>query len=90
MNELIKDIKKHANHYLILLVILDIGAGMFYFLRFNPIYQVLVLLTTSVAYVVWGIIHHWQEDDLHLKVILEYLLLALLVDLVIISLLFRA
>lgn len=90
MKELIKDIKKHANHYLVLLVILDLGAGMFYFLRFNPSYQALVLLSTSIAYVAWGMIHHWLEEDLHLKVILEYLLIALLVDLLIFSLLFRA
>lgn len=90
MKELIKEIRKHSNHYLVLLVILDIGAGMFYFLRFSPSYQVLVLLATSLSYLLWGIIHHWLAEDLHFKVVLEYLLVALLANLLILSLLFRA
>ena len=71
-------------------MILDIGAFSFYYLRYNPRYQVEVLLITSLAYVAWGIIHHISENDIHLKVILEYLLIALLVNFVVLSLLFRA
>lgn len=90
MKELIKDFKKHFHYYLVLLVILNLGIGLFYFFRFNPFYQMKVILATSIAYVVWGIIHHWLSEDLHLKVVLEYLLIAILVNLIILSLLFRA
>jgi hypothetical protein len=31
---------------------------------------------TGTAYLIWGIIHHYLEGDLHEKVILEYLSLA--------------
>lgn len=90
MKDLIHDIKTHSQHYLVLLVILNLGIGLFYFFRFNPIYQVMIVLATSLTYVLWGIIHHWLEGDLHLKIVLEYFLLALLADLLIFSLLFRA
>ena len=90
MKELIKDIKKHFYYYLVLLVILNLGIGLFYLFRFNPLYQMKVILATSIAYVVWGIIHHWLSEDLHLKVVLEYLLIAILVNLIVLSLLFRA
>lgn len=36
------------------------------------------LLLGVGAYLVWGIIHHWHKKDLHLKVVLEYLGLAIL------------
>lgn len=82
--------EKHLNHYLVLLVILNLGVGMFYFLRFNQTYQIMVMMMTGIAYVLWGIIHHWQEEDLHPKIILEYVLIALLANLIVLSLLFRA
>jgi hypothetical protein len=82
--------KKISNYYLILLVILNIGALMFYLLRFDPLYQMWVMVLTSFAYILWGLIHHFLEEDLHLKVILEYILIAMLVNLVVMTLLFRA
>jgi hypothetical protein len=82
--------KKISNYYLILLIILNFGALMFYLLRFNPFYQIWVLMLTSLAYVFWGLIHHFLEDDLHPKVILEYILIAMLVNLVVMTLLIRA
>lgn len=82
--------KKISNYYLVLLVILNFGALMFYLLRFNPVYQMWVMVLTSLAYVLWGMIHHFLEEDLHLKVILEYVLIAMLVNLVVMTLLFRA
>lgn len=90
MKDLIKDIKSYFHHYFVLLIILNLGIGLFYFLRFNPFYQLVVILATSLAYLFWGIIHHWLAEDLHLKVILEYFLFACLVVLIILSLLFRA
>ena len=82
--------KKISNYYLILLVILNFGALMFYLLRFNPFYQMWAIFLTSLAYISWGLIHHFIEEDLHPKVILEYVLIATLVNLVVITLLIRA
>lgn len=36
------------------------------------------LLLGAGAYLVWGITHHWHKKDLHLKVVLEYLGIAVL------------
>ena len=36
------------------------------------------LLLGVGAYLVWGIIHHWHRRDLRLKVVLEYLGIAVL------------
>ncbi len=32
----------------------------------------------AASYLAWGIIHHSRRGDLHLKIVLEYLALALL------------
>jgi hypothetical protein len=82
--------KKISNYYLILLVILNFGALMFYLLRFSPLYQMWVMMLTSLAYIFWGLIHHYLEEDLHIKVVLEYILIAMLVNLIVLTLLFRA
>jgi len=87
---MIKEIKIHPFHYLVLLVILNLGIGMFFMLRFNLFYQTIVVLATGTAYVIWGVVHHWLEEDLHLKVFLEYFLIALVFCVIILSLLFRA
>jgi len=46
--------------------------------------EVTVILA-AIIYVVWGIVHHWHHGDLHLKVVLEYLGLAVLGVTVILS-----
>lgn len=88
--KIIEDIQHHLVHYFVLAVILNFGIGMFWFWRFAPLYQALVVVITSGAYVAWGILHHWLEDDLHLKVFFEYLLVAILIDFILLSLLLRA
>lgn len=36
------------------------------------------VIVGATAYVTWGIIHHWRRGDLHLKVVLEYIGIAIL------------
>jgi len=46
------------------------------FLPFRPnaSYQLFTGIATAVAYVLWGIIHHALEKDLHHKIVIEYML----------------
>lgn len=32
----------------------------------------------GISYVVWGVFHHWRRGDLHPKIVLEYVGLAIL------------
>lgn len=90
MEGLILDIKRYRSHYLALAIILGIGLGVFTYFRFQPLSQSVAVFLTSSAYLFWGIIHHKLEGDLHLKVVLEYLLISLIIDLLVISLILRA
>lgn len=69
---------KHTNiqHQIILLCILATGLTAFYYVRSNTMLQFIIGSATSVAYVFWGIIHHMIQKDLHLNVVIEYILMA--------------
>lgn len=82
--------KEHVIHYLILLVILDLAVAGFVLFSFDRMYQSAVVMAMGIFYVIWGAFHHYLSDDFHPKVILEYILIAFLANLVILSLLFRA
>lgn len=89
MKHLFLDIKEHFSHYLALLLILVFGFVAFvYFQRF-PQAQILSAFLTASFYVLWGITHHYLEGDLHLRVIAEYLAIALLGFLILFSLVNR-
>lgn len=75
--------------YLVLLFILFFGAlAFFYFQRF-PQAQIVSIFLTASFYVLWGIVHHYLEGDLHPRVIMEYVAIALLGFLVLFTLVNR-
>lgn len=65
----------HILHYLVLGAILAGGVATFLFVRPNVTLQVYTGVATSVAYVLWGIIHHAVQKDLHPKIVIEYTLI---------------
>lgn len=67
----------HISHLAVLVVLL--GAGVFTLMQLqgNIFAQTVVGIATSVAYVCWGIIHHWVKKDLYKKVVIEYILIGI-------------
>ena len=68
----------HLLHYLILTVILFLAVILFFIFSGNRQYQFYTAIITSIIYLIWGIVHHYLEGDLHPKIVVEYLLIALL------------
>lgn len=62
-------------HTIILLCIVLGGLAAFYFVRPNTSAQFIVGVATALAYVLWGFIHHALQKDLHMKVMIEYILI---------------
>ena len=62
-------------HYIILIGILLCGLVAFLFTQGSHELQLIVSVTTAVAYVAWGMIHHAVNGDLHPKVVVEYALI---------------
>lgn len=69
----------HFLHYLILIAILVLAAVLFSFANPNRNYQFVIVVAASLAYIVWGIMHHALEDRADAGIILEYVLIGLVV-----------
>ncbi len=70
--------KIHRLHFFILLIILTTGIGLFFYASGNRSLQLVAGITTALAYVAWGIIHHALQRDLYAKVVVEYMLMGLI------------
>jgi hypothetical protein len=81
---ILKEIKKHYKNYLILGLIFLISAILLFHFRsiFDAHQERRVVYVTAALYLAWSLYHHYKRGDLHLSIIVEYLLLALLAILV--------
>lgn len=62
-------------HFFVLMIILGLGIGAFYYVRPDRTLQLAVAIATAVGYVLWGIVHHMMEGDLHIRLVVEYMLI---------------
>lgn len=80
----------HKNYnFLLLTFILSLAVLAIYLLQGFPNFQFIVGILLSVSYVIWGLVYHYLEGDLHAKVVIEYLLIALLALILLKGALFR-
>lgn len=73
MKRAVYDITHHAFHYLILIVILGSSFAAFFSFRNYPMIQLLIGIATALIYALWGVMHHFIDHDLSLKIVIEYL-----------------
>ena len=85
-----KRFAKHLPHYLSLIGILFAGLVGLYLFSYDKLFQAGVASAMAIGYVVWGVIHHSIHRDLNLAVVIEYILIASLGLVVILSLLITA
>ncbi len=85
-----KDFSKHPLHYFALLCSQVLGLwGVFWF-SYNKLSQLVVIALMAICYVIWGIFHHRSHGDLHINIVFEYILVALLAVLIFGSLLLNS
>ena len=70
-----KEIKKNLFDYLLLFT-----AGVLFLISLNifkgeRLLEFIILLIFISFYIIWGIYHHIIEDSLHLKTVVEYILI---------------
>ncbi|MEK7177207.1 MAG: hypothetical protein AAB705_00085 [Patescibacteria group bacterium] len=73
------EFKNHLFDYLLL-----ITAGIFFLILLNifrgqRVIEFFVLVSFAFFYIVWGIYHHIINETLHLKTVVEYILIAFIV-----------
>lgn len=66
--------KTHLFHLIVLILILGGGVISFVILKGDAQAQLGIGVATGVAYVIWGVLHHAIQRDLHPKVVIEYVL----------------
>lgn len=76
---------KHLPHYLSLIGILAAAAWGIAFFSYDRLLQISISVGLALAYVSWGVVHHYLHRDLHLSVIIEYALIASLGLVIILS-----
>lgn len=81
---------KDLKHYLALMAILSVGFGLYWMFNFNRTAQIGITLALGASYVLWGMFHHALKKELHLRIIIEYLMVAILASTVVIFLLLRS
>ena len=64
--------------HLFLVVILLVGAAAFLFVPPLPGRREAIAAGLSVCYFLWGLWYHHREDRLNIRIVLEYLLVAVL------------
>ena len=77
---------KHFTHYVSLISIFVVGLLGFYFFSYDRFFQIAIAVALSSAYVSWGIIHHTIHKDICLTIVLEYVAVAILGLIMVISL----
>ena len=75
---MISELRKYPSHYLALSIILAVGSITILLFRFDALLLNIAVYSMGGMYIVWGILHHRSANHIRLKVMLEYLLVALL------------
>ena len=81
---------KHPSHYFVLISLLVVGLWGVYWFSYNPPMRMVIMIGLAVSYVAWGIVHHSHQGDLHPKIVVEYVLVAMLALLMFATLLYLA
>lgn len=76
MNNLIEDIRAHFGRTVIFTLILMCGLTLFFAFSHDNQMRVIMLSVVTIAYIVWGLVHHYIQKDLTLLKALEYVTIA--------------
>jgi len=74
-----KELKNHLFDYLLL-----ITAGIFFLILLNifrgqRVTEFIILVAFALFYIIWGVYHHIANETLHLKTVVEYILIAFII-----------
>lgn len=86
---MMKNFAKDLSHYIPLFGLMVAGFVAFWLFSYDRVFQIATAISTALAYVLWGLVHHYIHRDLNVSVIVEYLVIASLGLMVIFSLIFR-
>lgn len=72
-----KEISQKPVEYVVLLFIFIISGLAYYLFSFDPHAQRRVIYVAAGGYFLWSLYHHYKRGDLHISIVIEYLLIAI-------------
>jgi len=72
----IRKLSHHGSHYIPLVSIFTVATVAFFLFWQDKQFLTAVSVAVSVSYVVWGVMHHMLHDDLSAEVVIEYIIVA--------------
>lgn len=81
---------RHIKSYTILSLILALSLWGLVWFSYDKSLQIIITLALCFSYVIWGIIHHFIEGKLYPKVIFDYVAMAFLVLVILLSVIYRS
>jgi hypothetical protein len=87
---MIQEFTRHITHYLSLIGLIGLGLVGLLAFHYDKVFQSAVAIGIGAGFVVWGIVHHHVYDNLHHKIVLEYIATALLGVTILLSVIWTA
>jgi len=72
-----KEISQKPWEYISLLAIFVLSVFAFCQFSFDPYSQRRVIYTAASAYFLWSLYHHYKRGDLHVSIVIEYIIMAI-------------
>ncbi|MBI5045067.1 MAG: hypothetical protein HZC02_04010 [Candidatus Levybacteria bacterium] len=73
-----RQISMHRFYYIFLFVVEGCFAATILLSKGDRERQILLVIFAAVFYAIWGIVHHKNNHDFHTKIVIEYVLMAIL------------
>lgn len=70
--------KKHWHYYFLLSSLFIVGLSLAAFNGITRQLQLMIVITIACAYCILGVFHHMKEHSINLKIVLEYIIIAML------------
>lgn len=69
---------RNITHYLSLIGLIGLGLAGLIMFHYDKVFQSAISIGIGVGFIFWGVVHHHIHDNLHHKIILEYVASAVL------------
>lgn len=79
LNHIRSEFRSHIFDYLVLLTTSGLFLVLLQIFSYSRFYVFLIALGYSTVYIIWGTYHHARKQDLHLKNVLEYIIIGFIV-----------
>lgn len=69
------NMKKHLGYYLALTAVLLVGLVGIFLVGVDKQLRLIIIMSMASWYILWGLLHHYIHHDMHIKIVLEYVLI---------------